>query len=377
MEDLHLFIYGEIGGGFFDEGGISIDNISKELTDSKAENVVIHISSPGGSVFDGWTIGNLIKNSGKKTVAKIEGLCASIATYIALSCERVEMAETARFMIHNPKNGLEGEEDELKEAAEQLAKIKDDLIKTYKDKTGIPTSKLSRMMDEETILTAEEAKDQGFVDAFMTPLKAVAYFKSHKEMIKVEKVDSKETAKVTKMDQIIQQGKDILAKLIGTVKNVSVTLADGVVIFIDSEDGEFEGKAAWTVDEEGNPTDTPVEDGTFSLDDGRSLTVEGGIVTSVQEAEPEEVDVLKAKVKELETEMTAKIEKEKEAEVKAKETEKSVSDLILETENLKKMTAGDKTPLKKPIIEPQNKFDTPPEEGHGLDGFAGYLKRNR
>jgi hypothetical protein len=55
--------------------------------------------------------------------------------------------------------------------------------------------------------------------------------------------------------------------------NIELTLADGAQIFVDSEDGELEGKA----------TDAP--DGTHQLQDGRSITVEGGVVVSVQEAE--------------------------------------------------------------------------------------------
>ena len=132
MEPLHLFIYGEIGGG-----APSVDEIQKELTASNATDVIVHISSPGGGVFEGWTIGNILKNSGKNTTAKIEGFCASIATYIALMCNRVEMAETGRFLIHNPSLGMQGEEGDFEKAAQQLVTIKDDLVRAYRSKTGI------------------------------------------------------------------------------------------------------------------------------------------------------------------------------------------------------------------------------------------------
>lgn len=374
MEELHLFIYGEIGGGFFEEGGPSSEEIQKQLTaHPEAEDVIVHISSPGGGVFDGWTIGNIIKNSGRNTTAKIEGLCASIATFIALSCDRVEMAETARFMIHNPVIGLDGEEEDLEAAAEQLAKIKDDLLKVYKKKTGLSIHQLSSMMDKETWFNAIEARAKNFVDDIIKPVKAVAKFDiKNKKMLKVEKpVEAKVDLSV--LDKIIAKAKEVLNP---TVKNVTVQLADGGAIFVESEDEELEGKAAFMVDEEGNPTETPVEDGTFTLDDGRSLTVEDGVVTSVQEeVAPEEVDVLKDQVKALEAQIKDSEEKEKKTEKEKEATDKTVSELILDVENLKKMTVGETGKLKKPIHEPVNKFNkNEPEAQHSLDAWAKSLK---
>ncbi len=382
-EELHIILYGEIGGDpMFGEVAPTSDEIQNQLLNSKSENVVVHISSPGGGVFQGWTIGNIIKNSGKNTTALIEGYCGSIATFVALSCDRVEMAEAARFMIHNPTfDPGSVEEKDLEAAAQQLATIKDDLINIYRKKTGLSISQLSDMMGKETSMTQEEAQKFGFVDGKMTPLKAVAKFDIKNNKMLQKKEDPKITeSKVSKMDQILEQGKHILKKLLkNEAHNIMVTLADGSTIFIDSEDGEFEGKRAWTVDEAGNPTEIPVEDGTFVLEDGRSITVEGGIVQSVQETEPAEVDLLKEQLAKLEQEIKSSQEEKKVSEKDAEQTKKSVTDLLVEVKNLKKMTVGDKTSLKKPHLEPQNKFrnNDPPETGHPLDAFAAGLKRNR
>ncbi len=381
-EELHIILYGEIGGDpMFGEVAPTSDEIQNQLLNSKSENVVVHISSPGGGVFQGWTIGNIIKNSGKNTTALIEGYCGSIATFVALSCDRVEMAEAARFMIHNPTfDPGSVEEKDLEAAAQQLATIKDDLINIYRKKTELSISQLSDMMGKETSMTQEEVQKFGFVDGKMTPLKAVAKFDiKNNKMLKVTNKEDEEK-KLSKMDQILKQGEHILKKLFkNDAHNIMVTLADGSTIFIDSEDGEFEGKQAWTVDEAGNPTEIPVEDGTFALEDGRSITVEGGIVQSVQETEPAEVDLLKEQIAKLEQEIKSSQEEKKVSEKDAEETKKSVTDLLVEVKNYKKMTVGDKTPLKKPHLEPQNKFrnNDPPETGHPLDAFAANLKRNR
>lgn len=383
MNELHLFVYGEIGAtDLFSEGAPTVDDIQKQIqAHPEAKEIVVHINSPGGGVFDGWAIGNILKNSGKKTTAQIEGFCASIATFIALSCDTVEMAETAMFMIHNPSVGLQGDEKEMQKAAVQLSKIKDDLIRIYKAKTGISVSQLSKMMDEETTLTAQEAKAEGFVDNFMTPIKAVAKFDINKNIMP----EAKENQEIKDGYQKILDKLDKFFKFDAfkdVAENMTVTLSDGGSIFVESEDGELEGKKAFTVDEEGNPTETPVEDGVHTLEDGRSITVEGGVVLSVQEAMPtEEVDVLKEQVKNLEAQIAeAQKEKEELAEANAKETgeiKTVVSELMAEVKNFKQMTVGNVEPVKKPVIQPENKFKSEPEPKTGMDNFANYLKQNR
>jgi len=366
MDELHLFIYGEIGGGQFSDGAPSSSEIQRQLTESKATNVIVHISSPGGGVFEGWTIGNILKNSGKNTTAKIEGFCASIATYIALMCNRVEMAETGRFLIHNPSLGMEGEQGDFEKAAKQLSTIKDDLVRAYRNKTGLSPEDISKMMDEETSMTAEQALKSGFVDGFMTPIKAIAKFDINKnKMAEVKKVD------LSMLEKIIARAEKIF---VPKIMNMNVELEDGNMIFIETEDGEIEGKRAFTTDEEGNGTDTPAPDGTHTLRDGRSITVEDGIVTSVQEVSAEEE--MQAKIAELEAELTnMKAEKET-VEAKLEEGTATLAEIMTEVTNLKKMTAGDTAPPKKVVHEPKNRFEEPKAKGHNLDGFASDLFRN-
>ena len=99
----HIFIYGGIG---LDqrEHEISADNVRQQINENKSESeLIVHLISPGGDVFEGEAIYNALKNSGKKITTHIEGTCASIATLIAAAGSNIIMNKTARFMIHNPK----------------------------------------------------------------------------------------------------------------------------------------------------------------------------------------------------------------------------------------------------------------------------------
>ena len=154
------------------------------------------------------------------------------------------------------------------------------------------------------------------------------------------------------------------------ISNIDLSLADGTTIFVESEDGELEGKNAFTVDEEGNPTEEAVANGVHELQDGRSITVEDGVVMSVQESEEED---LNNKIAELEAKMAEMAQEKEAAEAKVTESQQEIKALAEEFKNLSKLTVGDQSPPKKPIIKAKNRFEEEPDKGHPLDSFAKYL----
>lgn len=168
----HIYIYGSIG-----QGGVTAERVKNELASATSKDVVVHLSSQGGEVYEGYTIYNILKNSGKNIHVVIEGFCASIATLIALvGKDSPTIYETASFMIHNPFTGVEGDANQLRKTAEHLDAIKAELIKVYGEKTGLSTQELWDMMDKETFFTAKEAESAGFVKLSTDSFKAVAYF---------------------------------------------------------------------------------------------------------------------------------------------------------------------------------------------------------
>jgi len=157
-------IFDEIGGW-----GVTADSFRDDVKylleeNSHANELHINLNSPGGSVFDGIAIHNFISNLNMKTVVKIDALAASIATVIALGADEVQMNQNAFFMIHNPWTVVMGEADEMRKQADVMDKIKDVIVGIYLRKTRISRAELSDLMDNETWLTAEEAKRMNFID---------------------------------------------------------------------------------------------------------------------------------------------------------------------------------------------------------------------
>jgi ATP-dependent protease ClpP protease subunit len=218
----HIYIYQEIGGA-----GVTARAIQRELARmTDAQEVTVHISSPGGEVYEGYTIYNLLKNSGKKINVKIEGLCASIATLIAMAGDSITMTPLSEFMIHNPSGAIEGDARAMKDAATQLDAIKKTLVKAYKKRTKLSEAELWEMMDKETYLSPKEAIKLGFVDSQTERLKAVAYLDI-----------TKKTNKMSKLEQLIAKVDTLIKNTgISKIKNLETSLDNGTPIMIEGEE---------------------------------------------------------------------------------------------------------------------------------------------
>ena len=159
-----IWIYEMIGEDFWTGGGMTAKNFQKELSEIKASQIDLHINSPGGDVFDGIAIYNLIKQHPAKVTSYIDGLAASIASVIALAGDQIYMAENALFMIHNPYGMQFGEAADMRKMADLLDTVRGSIVKAYVSKTEKPETEIHPLMDDETWMTASEAVEFGFVD---------------------------------------------------------------------------------------------------------------------------------------------------------------------------------------------------------------------
>ncbi len=159
-DEATVYLYDEIS--WF---GIAADEFVKDFADIKAKTIHVRLNSPGGSVFDGTAIYNVIKQSKAHTIAHIDGLAASIASVIALAADEVRMSENAFLMAHDPWSIVVGNAAILRDEADLLDKVGGTIAKTYMDKTGKDEAEIRAMMADETWFTAQEALDYGLIDS--------------------------------------------------------------------------------------------------------------------------------------------------------------------------------------------------------------------
>ena len=146
--------------------GVSALSVIEAIAQAgEAKILNVHINSPGGDVFEGRAIMAALSAFKGKTIARIDSLCASAATSIALACDEVVMADGAFFMIHNASGMAWGDKQTLRDTADVLEKVEGAIVSDYVQKTGKDEAEIRTLMDAETWFTANEAMEHGFVDA--------------------------------------------------------------------------------------------------------------------------------------------------------------------------------------------------------------------
>jgi len=130
--------------------------------------VTIRIHSGGGDVFAASAIRAMIMDYPGRVTTRIDGLCASAATYVATAGDVVKMQDSAFMMIHDPWTIALGGVEELKAAIDLLKTVKQGIIEAYQSKTALNADTLAKMMSDETWMTAQEALELGFVDEVIT-----------------------------------------------------------------------------------------------------------------------------------------------------------------------------------------------------------------
>jgi HK97 family phage major capsid protein len=175
-DEAEILIYESIGEGWF-EDGIGAKEFAKELKAlGDIKNLTVRINSPGGSVFEGQAIYSQLQSHEAQITVHIDGIAASIASVIAMAGDLIIMPKNATMMIHDPMGMAMGNAEDMRKMAEALDIIKLGIIAAYRDKTGMEDKEISKLMSEETWMTADDAVSKGFADEIDEPVKAAASF---------------------------------------------------------------------------------------------------------------------------------------------------------------------------------------------------------
>ena len=174
-KEAEIYLYDEIGSGWF--GGVSAKQFADELKAlGKLERITVRLNSPGGDVFDGLAIHNILKQNPAQVDMYVDGLAASIASIIAMAGDSINMAENAMMMIHEPWTMALGNAAEMREIADRLEKVSGVLLGTYTRRTGKDEQEIADLMVAETWMTAQEALDMGFADSIVEEMQMAAHF---------------------------------------------------------------------------------------------------------------------------------------------------------------------------------------------------------
>ena len=164
-------IFDQIGEDWYGGSGLSAKQFSDVLNEIGNGPLLVEINSPGGNVWDGLSIYNQLRGRKAPVTTRVVGIAASIASIIALAGDRVEMADAALMMIHDPSGMASGTSEDMRKMAEALDQHAEVLVGVYNKKTGRSAESIRAAMRAETWFTTPEALAFGLVDK---PIKQLA-----------------------------------------------------------------------------------------------------------------------------------------------------------------------------------------------------------
>jgi ATP-dependent Clp endopeptidase proteolytic subunit ClpP len=158
-ETPEVYIYDEIG-----YWGDNAKEFANALAKIDSAEMVVHLNSPGGDIFDGLAIYQSLKNHKASVTVVVDGLAASIASVIAMAADRLVMAPKATMMIHDGWSMTVGNAADMRKMADLLDKQSEIIASVYAERSGQPADFWRDRMRDETWYNADEALAAGLVD---------------------------------------------------------------------------------------------------------------------------------------------------------------------------------------------------------------------
>jgi ATP-dependent Clp protease protease subunit len=137
--------------------------------DGKSD-ISLYINSPGGSVYAGMAIYDVMQYVPNDVATFAMGMAASMGQFLLTAGapgKRYAMPHAA-ILMHQPHGGIGGTATDIRIQAEQSLFLKRLMAERIALHTGRPVEQIEEDSDRDRWFTAEEAKDYGIVDHVVT-----------------------------------------------------------------------------------------------------------------------------------------------------------------------------------------------------------------
>jgi ATP-dependent Clp protease protease subunit len=134
--------------------------------EDERRDISIYINSPGGSVYAGIAIYDVMQFVPNDIATYAMGMAASMGQFLLTAGARGKRYALphAQILMHQPSGGIGGTASDIRIQAEQMLYIKRTLFERTSYHTGRPIEQIEKDADRDRWFTAEEAKEYGFVD---------------------------------------------------------------------------------------------------------------------------------------------------------------------------------------------------------------------
>lgn len=146
-----------------EEGRTDAMTFAERLAAVESDSITVRINSNGGSVSEGLAIYNTLVSSEKEITTICDGFACSIASVIFCAGKNRIMQDASLLMIHNAwTEGGNGDANYFRKLAQDLDKVTLPSVKAYMSVSNLVEEDIKRLMDDETWIGADEAKEWGF-----------------------------------------------------------------------------------------------------------------------------------------------------------------------------------------------------------------------
>jgi len=162
-----ISVYDVIGYDWWTGEGVTAKRIASALRAMGAGPVTVNVNSPGGDMFEGLAIYNLLREHQGEVTVKVMGLAASAASIIAMAGDTVQIARAGFLMVHNCWVIAQGNRHDLREFADTMEPFDAAMADIYAARTGQDLAVVQRQMDGETWIGGSQAIEQGYADELL------------------------------------------------------------------------------------------------------------------------------------------------------------------------------------------------------------------
>jgi ATP-dependent protease ClpP protease subunit len=163
-DEASISILDVIGHDYWTGEGVTSKRIAGALRSIGSNPVTVNVNSPGGDMFEGVAIYNMLREHPGHVTVKVLGMAASAASIIAMAGDTIQIGLPAFFMIHNGWIVAAGNRNELRELADWMEPFDAAMADVYAARTGIQSATIQALMDKETWLGGSASVEQGFAD---------------------------------------------------------------------------------------------------------------------------------------------------------------------------------------------------------------------
>lgn len=165
--DNTISIFDVVGRDYWDEG-VTAKRIAGALRSLNGADVTVNINSPGGDMFEGLAIYNLLREYQGKVTVKVLGIAASAASIIAMAGDDIQIGRGAFLMIHNCWVVAMGNRHDFAELSDSLTPFDTAMADIYAARSGLDMATVQQLMDAESYIGGSDAVEKGLADGLLS-----------------------------------------------------------------------------------------------------------------------------------------------------------------------------------------------------------------